>query len=317
MTFKYRLEGLDAHWVEAGGRRVAYYSYLPPGDYRFEVLACNNDGVWNEAGASLAITVLPHVWQTGWFMTVCFAAGTGGLVGTGWGIARGRARRRLAKMKEAAAVERERTRIARDIHDDLGTSLTRVSVMADSETASQQDAAGMRASLAAIRTVVFDMTRAMDEIVWAINPRHDTLESMVHYLGDYAEQFLTAAGLRLRLDIPLQLPAWSMPAEMRHHLFLAFKEALNNIARHASARQVQLTLQIEPRQFRLVVRDDGRGWPAEPGQASAGNGLGNMRSRMAQLGGVCQVTSAPGQGTAVEFVLPRPSDAGGGGTDET
>jgi len=216
------------------------------------------------------------------------------------------------RLQREHALELERARIARDIHDDLGTSLTRVSVMADDGSTRQEDLAGLRDRLAAIRAVAHEMTRTMDETVWAINPRHDTLESMVRYLVDYAGEFLMSAGLRLRLDLPQQTPAWFLPSALRHDLFLAFKEVLNNIVKHAAAHEVQLTLSVEPRQFRLVVRDDGCGLPAEPAQAADANGLRNMRERMARLGGECRVASTPGQGTLVEFVVPAPPNVRNG-----
>jgi signal transduction histidine kinase len=238
-------------------------------------------------------------------------------------------------------LEEERARIARDLHDDLGTSLTRVSVMAEDGTNKQEDLEGLRDRLAAIRAVTHEMTQAMDQTVWAINPRNDTLDGMVNYLIDYAEEFLGSAGLKLRLDMPLQLPAWFLPSALRHDLFLAFKEALNNIVKHAAATEVQVILRLEPRQFRLIVQDDGRGLPnrktgVQPVRQdsasclsadettggtpvgpdrrdaclpadlppAAGHGLGNLRERMAQLGGSCRITSTPGLGTAVEFVVP-------------
>ena len=202
------------------------------------------------------------------------------------------------------ALEQERRRIARDIHDDLGTSLTRVSAMADSGSGSEKDPAGLRADLAAIRAVSQEMTRSMDEIVWAINPQNDTLESMVNYLSEYAGEFLAPTGLRLRLDMPLQLPALSMSADIRHNLLLAYKEALNNIVKHAAAREVRVTLKIEPRLLRLAVRDDGCGLPSEPDAPPGGNGLLNMRNRMTRLNGECNISNAPERGTVVEFVLP-------------
>ena len=210
------------------------------------------------------------------------------------------------RLQREHALEIERARIARDIHDDLGTSLTKVSVMADAESSQQEDIEGMRHRLAVIRAVAQEITRSMDETVWAINPRNDTLESMVRYLVDYAGEFLLSAGLRLRLDLPQQTPAWFLPSALRHDIFLAFKEALNNIVKHAAAREVQLTLSIEARQFRLIIHDDGCGLPADALQAAEADGLRNMYDRMAQLGGECRVSSRPGQGTEVVFVVPVP-----------
>jgi signal transduction histidine kinase len=208
------------------------------------------------------------------------------------------------RLERLNALEQERRRIARDIHDDLGTSLTRVSAMADRGSAVEKDQASLRGDLAAIRALSQEMTRSMDEIVWAINPQNDTLESMVNYNSEYAGEFLAPTGLRLRLDMPMQLPAVSMSADIRHNLLLAFKEALNNIVKHAAAREVQVTLKMEPRQMRIAIHDDGRGIHSKPGSLPKGNGILNMRNRMMQLKGECNIATSPERGTTVEFVLP-------------
>lgn len=240
--------------------------------------------------------LLPLTRQAWFWMLVIVAVSS--LLAAAWRYLAGQ---RLARQHELA---QERARIARDLHDDLGTSLTRISVMADGGATEQQDPGRMRADLDAIRAVAHDMTRSMDEIVWAIDPHNDMLENMILYLSSYAEEFLAPAGLSLRLDVPLQLPPWPLPAAVRHNVFLAFKEALNNIVKHAGAGTVQVKLVIEQRRFRLIVRDDGRGMQADPAQSEAGNGLKNMRNRMGKIGGTCRVTSVQGQGTAVEFNVP-------------
>ena len=249
------------------------------------------------AAQRVELGILLPVTRQAWFWMLIVVAGAS-LLSAAWRYVAGQ---RLARQH---ALAEERARIARDLHDDLGTSLTRISVMADSAPPDQRDPARLQGDLAAIRTMVHDMTRSMDEIVWAINPHNDMLENMVVYLSSHAEEFLAPTGLSLRLDVPLQLPDWPLTAVVRHNVFLAFKEALNNIVKHAAAHRVQVKLVIESRRFRLVVRDDGRGYSADPSQASSGNGLVNMRNRMTKIGGTCRVTSVPGQGTAVEFSVP-------------
>jgi len=304
ITFKYRLKGMDVDWIDAGVQRMVTYAQVPPGEYSFQVIARNSDGVWNEKGVTLSLTVEPYWWETIWFRVAGPLFAVVLLLGGVFLVLKRRHQHQIERLEMQQATEQERARIAADLHDDLGASLTRISVLADSDVASLQEAKGLRGSLVAIGTMARDMTRAMDEIVWAVNPRNDTLESIVHYLSDYAEDFLLPAGLRLRLDIPLQLPAWSLPSVVRHNLFLAFKEVLNNIVKHARAREVHVGLKIDPLQFRLSVCDDGCGLPAEPEPAATGNGLRNMRERMGQLGGECRLSSMPGKGTTVEFVVP-------------
>ena len=149
----------------------------------------------------------------------------------------------------------------------------------------------------------------MDEIVWAVNPRHDTLESLLNYLEKFAQDFLHTADIRCRLDLPEEFPAWPLTAEVRHNLFLAFKEALNNAVRHAAASEVRVALTLETGSLALAVEDNGCGFSAgaRAGAAStadrfaSGDGLENMRRRLARVGGHCEIHSAPGQGTKVVF----------------
>jgi signal transduction histidine kinase len=153
----------------------------------------------------------------------------------------------------------------------------------------------------------------MDEIVWAVNPQHDTLDSLAGYLSRFASDFLSAANVRCRLDFPLQLPARQLTAEVRHNLFLAFKEALQNVAHHAAAGEVCIMLKLEAEKLVLIVSDDGRGFdvgkldissPQKPDRFSQGNGLANIRRRLAEIKGECEIKSVPGRGTTVHFTVP-------------
>jgi signal transduction histidine kinase/ligand-binding sensor domain-containing protein len=313
VRFKRKLEGLDPDWIDAGTERVAQYSYLPPGDYTFRVIACNNDEFWNEGGASLAFTKLPYFWQTWWFETLVVVMGAAGVgVAVTW-VMRRRVRRKLELLERQRALERERARIARDIHDDLGASLTRISMLsqsARSEIESQPQAA---ADLDQIYSTSRELTRAMDEIVWAVNPKHDTLDSLVTYLGRFAQNFLSAAGIRCRLDVPLHLPILALSADVRHNVFLAFKEALHNTVKHAEATEVRVSLQLLSRGFALVVADNGcgfewqgmklRGAKVDGLRSAPGNGLLNMQKRLEEIEGLCEWETAPGEGTRVKFLV--------------
>jgi signal transduction histidine kinase len=175
------------------------------------------------------------------------------------------------------------------------------------------DPLGAAEDLDRIYSTARELTRAMDEIVWAVNPQHDTLDSLATYLGRFAQDYLAVARVRCRLDLPMRLPAWPLTAETRHNLFLAFKEALHNAVKHAAATEVRISLSIEPQAFALRVEDQGHGFAArsagtpaspDPTRVAAGNGLANMRQRLAEIGGRCEIRSAPGQGTTVEFIVP-------------
>jgi signal transduction histidine kinase len=152
------------------------------------------------------------------------------------------------------------------------------------------------------------LTRAMDEIVWAVDPQHDTLDGLMDYISAYAEDFLSTAGIRCRMDLPVTLPAARVEAELRYNLFLALKETLNNVVKHAQATEVWLRLRIEPDTFTMIVEDNGRGLPVAGGVAgiradrlAAGSGLANLGKRLAAVAGRCEIHSQPGHGTRVEM----------------
>jgi len=205
------------------------------------------------------------------------------------------------------AVEAERSRIARDLHDDLGSSLTEISLLADAGPGwpPTLDRADQRFKTIADKARA--IVNALDVIVWLVNPRQDALPFLAGYLASYTEEYLSASGLACRLKIPLAMPSVRMTAEVRHSLFLAVKESLRNVVRHAHASEVVMELTVAPHQLEIVIADDGQGFdgPANP----AGNGLANLRDRLAGVGGHCEITSRPGAGTRVSMALPLPKNS--------
>jgi signal transduction histidine kinase/ligand-binding sensor domain-containing protein len=311
VRFKHRLDGLEQEWSDSDSKRSADYSYIAPGDYTFRVMACNNDGVWNDAEASLRFKVLPQFWQTWWFRALYVLSGIAVVAAIAIFTMRRRLERKLERLEHQRAVERERARIAKDIHDDLGASLTRISMLSQSAR-SELDHSRAASDLDRIYDTARELTRAMDEIVWAVNPQHDSLDSLATYLGKFAQDFLAAAHIKCRLDVPMQLPAWPLTAEMRHNLFLAFKEALNNAVKHSHTSEVRISLTITGIGFTLQLEDKGCGFTPEtagnssrdPARVSSGYGLVNMRRRLAEIGGHCEIQSTAGAGTRVAFVVP-------------
>ena len=311
LGFKYRMVGLDTDWVEAGMRRVANYSQMPPGNYRFEVNACNSDGVWSATGAGLDVTAEPYWWETWWFRVGALASMIAGLVGGVFWVTRRRLFRKLEALRAQQALQRERLRIAHDIHDDVGASLTRISLLSQAALDDSDVGRDPKPNLGRIYQTTRVLTGTLDEIVWAINPTHDTLDSLATFFVEWAAEFLEPAGLALRLDIPVQLPDWAVTSDVRHSLFLAFKEALNNVMKHARASEVSVAMQTQERGIVLSIRDNGCGFvvpdlPAHgPGSGSGAgrDGLASMSHRMNQAGGHFLLDSAPGQGTQVTLTI--------------
>ena len=301
VAFKYRLAGLERDWVEAGGRRAAYYSRLPPGDYRFEVLACNNDGVWSPEAASLAITVLPHFWQTWWFIVLAVLTALGAVGGTVRQVERRRAQRKLEALERQHAIERERVRIAKDIHDDLGASLTHIKLLGEL-VEGEGTVAGVFTHTRKMAETTRGMAEALDEIVWAVRPQNDTLESLVDYLGRAADEFFENTRVRCRQNLSRPVPACEVTSEVRHNLYLAFREALSNVGKHAEATEVSIDLAIELPRLRIVIVDNGKGF--DPAAVRPGrNGMANLSHRLAEIGGHCAISSQPGAGTKVEMEI--------------
>jgi len=311
VRFRYRLEGLNPDWVEAGTRRTANYDYVPPGEYRFRAAACNSEGVWNDEGASLSLTLRPRFYQAWWFRGLAAL----GLLASVAAIARfaekRKLHRQLRQLEQERALERERARIAQDLHDDLGSSLTRISLLsdllkADKEIPAQIETHAGKISLAAGQTV-----RSLEEIVWALRPGSDSLQSLVEYIAHFANELFDGDHARCRLDLPHDLPVCTLPPETRHNLFLVVKEALTNALKHASAREVQVQARISADSLELVVQDDGKGFNLQiPGQTSKRQGLGNMHRRAEAMGALLELQSAPGGGTLVRLRLKLPVAAG-------
>jgi signal transduction histidine kinase len=305
VRFRHRLTGLDKEWVEAGNRREVIYSHLPPGNYRFEVIACNNHGIWNTAGAAIRVRVLPHFWQTWWFAPACWLGGLGLFGGAVLTTLRRSHRRRVEILERESALERERTRIAQDLHDDLGAGLTEVdstSAVGADESVTAEEA---REFFREIGTRSREMIGALDEIVWAVNPKNDTLSSLASYMCQFAEQFLKPTSIRVRFDVPAHLPALHLNSEQRYNLFLACKEALHNAARHSGAAEIRLRIAARNNILNVCVEDDGSGLTpdVEGRRRPDADGLDNMRERMERLGGQCRIDGESGRGTRVMFTL--------------
>jgi signal transduction histidine kinase/streptogramin lyase len=302
--FKYRLDKYDNEWVESGTKRTAHYGHLTPGTYRFHIIACNSDGVWNKIGAVLEFRVRPYFYQTGSFVVIMGVLVLGGVAVVVRTIATRKYRRELARLAQQHAIERDRARIAKDIHDDIGAGLTQITLLSE---LARREPGHADVQLDRISDAARDLTRAMDEIVWAVDPQHDTLASLMDYISAYAEDFLRTANIRCRIDLPATLPMMQVDAELRYNLFLALKESLNNVVKHSGASEVWLRLQLHAKSFTLVVEDNGRGFKGVNGETSSasaerfysGSGLLNLKKRLESVGGQCVVQSSAGKGTRV------------------
>ncbi|HSH16183.1 MAG TPA: two-component regulator propeller domain-containing protein, partial [Verrucomicrobiae bacterium] len=303
VRFRHKLEGLDRDWVEAGTRRTAYYTHLPVGDYRFQVMACNNDGVWNEAGQVLAFQVLPAFWQTWWFRAASILAALGSGAWLVRFISVRKLRGKLDRLRRRHALEKERARIAQDIHDDLGARLTQIALVGEIGQHHSDQPREVQTHFHTITRTAREAVQSMDAIVWAVNPRNDSLDNLANYISQFAQDFFQYTTIRCRLDIPAHLPNHLLSSETRHNLFLAVREALNNVARHSGASEVWVRLHADDHRLVLRIDDDGHGFVV-PAAGLHGDGLVNMKRRIEEMGGDFAMTSSPGQGTRIRMEVP-------------
>jgi ligand-binding sensor domain-containing protein/signal transduction histidine kinase len=304
VRIRHQLEGVDSDWIESGPKRNAIYAGLEPGDYRLLMSACNNDGIWNAKGAVIAFTVLPAWWQTLWFR-VLLAVFTGAMVVSS---ARYWSHRRLRLIEERLAqhqaLERERERIARDLHDDVGASIAQLGLVLEEMKGQSDLPEPVKKQSGQISSRVRTLARDLDAVVWTVNPRNDSLPELVSYLSQFFLEFFQRTAVRPRLDVGESISDHLLYPDVRHHLFLTAKEAMNNALKHADATEATLSMTTKDGWFELTLADNGRGFSPDQAASSRRNGLRNMQSRIQEIGGEYQMTTTPGRGTMVRLRIP-------------
>lgn len=301
LKFRNRLKGVENEWTYVGNRRNADYRNLGPGTYHFEVEATTGNGLWSASPATVKLTIPRLFWQTIWFRTILGLGAFGLVVWIIRRVERNRARQRIEIMRRRRAVDSERARIARDLHDDVGAGLTQMALQSQlaERNVTRQPEMAIK-SMQDVFKAARDMTRALDEIIWAVNPMHDTLENFISFLGTFTQDFTESVGLSCRFDLPDEVPDQIMPAVCRHHLYLSSKEILHNVVKHAEATEVSLKVTLDEGFCCINIRDNGCGvgdLPLSPGA----DGLENLQTRMANLGGSCRRIPTAGQGTTIEL----------------
>lgn len=305
IQFRHKLEGFDPDWVDDGSARLARYGRLPYGHYRFRLAIRDADGKWQEAGDTFAFVVPTPLYLQTWAISLYVLAVVVLIAEIVRMMSHRRLRSALARLEQQQSLERERMRISRDMHDEMGSKLTKISFLSEH---AQMDAASTGPhgeKIEAIAQTSRDLLKTMDEIVWVVNPRNDTLENLTAYLSGYAVEYFQNTRVECELRLPQQIPHYPLSSEARHNLFLTFEEVLNNVLKHSGAAKVKVEMTVNATEFELKVTDNGRGFevPVERnGQARVGrggNGLINMRQRLTAIGGDCLVSSRSGAGTTV------------------
>ncbi len=309
--FRHRLEGFDPDWVDDAGVRSAHYGRLPSGHYRFLVAARNPDGNW-QAGKPFEFIVPTHVYYQPWAILLYVLSAIAVVAGIVRMVSHRRLRSALARLEQQQVLERERMRIARDLHDEMGSKLTKISFLSEHAQVAPESTGPIGHKLESIAQTSRELLKTMDEIVWVVNPRNDTLENLVAYLSHYAVEYFQNTNIECEMHLPPEIPLHALSSEIRHNLFLTFEETLNNVLKHAAASKAKVEMTANSLEFQLTVTDNGKGFEAPAllagGGASrggrGGNGLRNMRQRLLAVGGKCLVASQPGVGTTVTLCIP-------------
>ena len=306
--FKYKLDGLDRDWIDAGSRRTAYYSHLPPGDYRFKVIAANSDGVWNMQGTHLLIWVLPPFYRTWWFVSLMILAGAGAVL-FGWQYRVSQLQRVYAAQQAFSrqlitSQERERRRIAGELHDSLGQSLVLIRNWARLGSSQLSPQSPAREELDEITATAAQAIHDVREIAYNLGPYHLDRLGLANTLKDMIHRVAQASAIRFTTQLD-RLPG-PLPREVEMNLFRIAQEATNNIVKHSEATEATVTVQQEADSIKLLITDNGKGFHGPSAVSSAGQsgfGLTGMEERVRLLNGMWAVRSAPGQGTTIEITL--------------
>lgn len=302
---------LLAEWNEmfsigVGDFRSINYQRLPYGTFEFQLMEVDPFGVSTGLQTSLSVIVPPPVWRRSWFWSVALIAMTavtaGGVRYLGWK----KMQREMLRLKAQRTLERERLRIAHDIHDDLGARVTQISLVS---AVSQKNTAfpeKARAEFDRISRMSRELVSALYETVWAVNPENDNLDALGNYVCQMVNQLCEPSGFRCRFDM-VDLPREiQVSSQIRHNIIMAVKEAVHNVIKHARASEVTIRMTFNGRQITVVVQDNGRGF--DPDTSQAGHGLANMRKRLENIGGNCSIESQPSQGSTVCMRLVLPSE---------
>ncbi|MGE5458728.1 MAG: triple tyrosine motif-containing protein, partial [Methanococcaceae archaeon] len=296
--YAYKLEGFDKNWIFSdAARRFATYTNLEPGEYTLRIKSSNNEGVWNEPGKNIKIIVAPPYWRTWWFkllVLICFVAAVSFAV---WYTQTRKLRKKIEKLQQRHAIEKERARISRNMHDELGGSLTKIHLLSRIIT---DEKLYTKEKAEKIYRFSNEVIQKLDEIVWTVNAKNDNLKNLVAYICEYMEEFFNDTGINSRYDLPQDIPAFRLSSEQRYNIFLAIKEGLNNIVKYSEATLIAFRLKVEKESFIIEIEDNGKGFDLE--QISAcGNGLKNMQERISKIGENIEIISREGLGTTIKI----------------
>ncbi len=292
LVYYYKMEGVDDKWIQADAFLRVNYTYLPSGRYTFMVKCETNDGIASKNITKMWVYIKPPFWRTWWFVTMLLV-----LIGLIiYDLHNSRVKRLLA-------VEKIRTRVARDLHDDMGSTLSTINILSAMAKAKVgTDTVRTSEYISKITDNCSRMMEAMDDIVWSIKPNNDSMQKITARMREFATNVLEAKDIELHFSVDEKVPDVKLNMETRRDLFLLYKEAVNNIAKYSKCTNARVKISVQQKQLHMVITDDGIGF--DPITADSGNGLGNIQKRADAMKGKLQIQSAPGKGSCVHLSIP-------------
>ncbi len=287
--YAYQLEGLDKNFIQAGNTHKATYTNISPGTYIFKVKASNNDDVWTDKAAVIIIEIEPPFWKTIWFIAICIAIVSFII----YAIYRYR-------IEQLLKVERLRTKISTDLHDDIGSTLSSISILSDI-VIRQKNESYADNMLQEIKDNSINLMEKMDDIVWSINPKNDTLENLMLRIKRFAAQLLEAKNIDYVINISADINHLKLPMEKRQHLYLIIKESINNIIKHAECSYVNISAQKPGELLVVAIKDNGKGFDAN--QSFQGNGLLSIQNRSKLMNAKLGILSVQNEGAGITVTL--------------
>ncbi len=288
--YAYMMEGFDNDWIYSSKRRYVTYTNLDPGEYIFKVKGSNNDGIWNEKGTAILIRVLPPLWRTWWFISAVILLASGIIVLIIY-----------FRVKHLLDIERLRIKLAADLHDNIGSSLTEISILSEviSKKIKTEDES-VKKSLNMISTSSRNLIDNMSDIVWLVNPKRDSLYDLILRLRDTYSELSSYTSISFRSENIKSLERVSLSMEHRQHLYLIFKEAINNCITHSSCSEITLDASVKGSKLQMTLKDNGSGFSPDE-ISNGGNGLNNIKDRAKNIGGNLNIHSKLGEGTTIQF----------------
>ncbi|MEO8404187.1 MAG: two-component regulator propeller domain-containing protein, partial [Chitinophagaceae bacterium] len=301
--YYYQLERFDADWKYAGNKGEIQYANLSPGKYQILLKATTANGTSSANTITINFVIHPPYWRTTWFILACLAAFIIFLILVVRYISRRNLKEKLLRLEKEQAIEKERNRISRDMHDDLGSGLTKIAIMSEVVKKQLNEPEKAKQQLENISSSSRELVDSLQDIIWVLNPKNDTLESLASYVREYGLKFFEPSGTQIHFKYPEKFSPIKLSEETRRNIFLVIKESFNNIAKHAWCNNVTVTIAENSSSILVKIEDDGKGFD-ESQVRLFGNGLINMKNRISQIGGEYNLASEAGHGTQITMNIP-------------